>query len=236
MDSWVALISVILYYFMYICLWALMNISSKEIQIFEMCSWLVCSTLSDSNNMSNFAVSFASMGFVSLYLAGKLQTFSSHRPPHNMGVLAPVVPLLFALAIALSRTCDYHHHWQGKFLLKLSASFRQFYSAENRGNIILFSIGCSFLFWSPGNLTMTISSSELARNTFPLGKNVQTHGLHDYELQKNLGKNPSAKVAWSSKCIWILHNRRSIFYFYGAWREERPILFLILVKLALYIT
>ncbi|CAG0889193.1 unnamed protein product [Darwinula stevensoni] len=65
-----------------------------------------------TNIIKLVVVSFASMGFVSLYLAGKLQTFSSHRPPHNMGVLAPVVPLVFALAIALSRTCDYHHHWQ----------------------------------------------------------------------------------------------------------------------------
>ncbi|XP_058800479.1 phospholipid phosphatase 5 [Phymastichus coffea] len=58
------------------------------------------------------SLAFASFGFVALYLAGKLHTFSWNGKGQSWKLFLFVLPLGTALAIAVSRTCDYHHHWQ----------------------------------------------------------------------------------------------------------------------------
>ncbi|KAJ8686984.1 hypothetical protein QAD02_022778 [Eretmocerus hayati] len=58
------------------------------------------------------SLAFSSFGFVALYLAGKLHTFSWNGKGQSWKLFLFVLPLSTALAIAVSRTCDYHHHWQ----------------------------------------------------------------------------------------------------------------------------
>ncbi|XP_074642907.1 phospholipid phosphatase 5-like [Tubulanus polymorphus] len=59
---------------------------------------------------SSFA--FATFGFVTLFLAGKLRIFHREGRRNSLRLIAVILPLLIATIIALSRTIDYHHHWQ----------------------------------------------------------------------------------------------------------------------------
>ncbi|KAB2031907.1 hypothetical protein ES319_D05G336400v1 [Gossypium barbadense] len=75
--------------------------------------------------------SFAGLGYLSLYLAGKIHTFD--RQGHITKLCITVIPLLAASLVAVSRVDDYWHHWNdvfaGGFLgLVVSAfCYRQFF-------------------------------------------------------------------------------------------------------------
>jgi len=86
------------------------------------------------------SIMFSTIGFLSLYLAKKLNVYgpSSRREAWRM-ILASL-PFLLCLFVALSRTCDYHHHWQDVTvgsLLGFSiayASFRQYLCPSTEDN------------------------------------------------------------------------------------------------------
>ncbi|CAI2174337.1 19042_t:CDS:10 [Funneliformis geosporum] len=59
------------------------------------------------------STSFAGMGFLSLYLAGKLHVFDQKGYTYKGFVV--VSPLVIAILIAISRTEDYRHHWHDVF-------------------------------------------------------------------------------------------------------------------------
>ncbi|KAL7291330.1 hypothetical protein TKK_0014931 [Trichogramma kaykai] len=58
------------------------------------------------------SLAFSGFGFVALYVAGKLHTFSWNGKGQSWKLFLFLFPLGIALTIAISRTCDYHHHWQ----------------------------------------------------------------------------------------------------------------------------
>ncbi|XP_047518887.1 phospholipid phosphatase 5 [Pieris napi] len=87
------------------------------------------------------SLSFCSLGIASLWLCGRLGVLSRGRGS-GVRVSVTLAPLVLASCIALSRTCDYHHHWQDVLvgsILGLSVStfcYRQYYnplSSDNAG-------------------------------------------------------------------------------------------------------
>jgi diacylglycerol diphosphate phosphatase/phosphatidate phosphatase len=57
--------------------------------------------------------SFAGLGFLSWYLAGKIKVFD--RRGHVAKLCIIILPLLLAALVAVSRVDDYWHHWQDVF-------------------------------------------------------------------------------------------------------------------------
>ncbi|KAI3796142.1 hypothetical protein L1987_38807 [Smallanthus sonchifolius] len=57
--------------------------------------------------------SFAGLGFLALYLAGKIKAFD--RRGHVAKLCIVFLPLLMASLVAVSRVDDYWHHWQDVF-------------------------------------------------------------------------------------------------------------------------
>lgn len=57
-------------------------------------------------------VSFCSLGMASVWLCGRLGVLSRRRGS-GLRVVTSLAPLVVAACIAMSRSCDYHHHWQG---------------------------------------------------------------------------------------------------------------------------
>lgn len=53
---------------------------------------------------------FTGFGFQALYIMGKFQVFNKRG--HSLRLVISIFPLLIALLVGISRTCDYHHHWQ----------------------------------------------------------------------------------------------------------------------------
>ncbi|KAL5489824.1 hypothetical protein ACEPAI_4656 [Sanghuangporus weigelae] len=77
------------------------------------------------------SLSFAGLGFLSFYLAGKMHLFDEKG--HTTKAWISLMPLSGAALVAISRTMDYRHHWQDVLvgsLIGLVMSFfayRQYY-------------------------------------------------------------------------------------------------------------
>ncbi|KAH9856937.1 acid phosphatase/Vanadium-dependent haloperoxidase [Lenzites betulinus] len=77
------------------------------------------------------SLSFAGLGFLAFYLAGKLHLFD--RKGHTVKAWLALAPLSGAALVAISRTMDYRHHWQdvltGSIVGVVIAyfSYRQYY-------------------------------------------------------------------------------------------------------------
>lgn len=56
------------------------------------------------------------MTFLAMFLMDRLHVFKDKGRGQSWRLLISSMPLFGALLVALSRTCDYHHHWQDVFV------------------------------------------------------------------------------------------------------------------------
>lgn len=52
------------------------------------------------------------MAYLAMFLFARLHVFKERGRGQSWRLLVCLAPLFGALLVALSRTCDYHHHWQ----------------------------------------------------------------------------------------------------------------------------
>lgn len=76
--------------------------------------------------------SFCSLGFISIWLCGKLRVLSNNRG-EGVRVVTCLVPLVAAGVVSMTRCCDNHHHWEDVFagsIIGFTSSYfcyRQYY-------------------------------------------------------------------------------------------------------------
>ncbi|KAI8060737.1 phosphatidic acid phosphatase type 2/haloperoxidase [Gongronella butleri] len=82
-------------------------------------NYTICSTDINSHLMKDgfksfpsghSSFSFAGLGYLALYFAGKLRMFDERG--HTYKGFTFIIPLIGALLVVISRTRDYRHHWQ----------------------------------------------------------------------------------------------------------------------------
>ncbi|KAL1160771.1 hypothetical protein V6Z11_A07G086300 [Gossypium hirsutum] len=109
--------------------------------------------------------SFAGLGFLSLYLSGKIKAFD--RRGHVAKLCIVFLPLLVASLVGISRVDDYWHHWQDVFaggllgLVVATFCYLQFYpppyDANGSGTYAYFRV----IEESTANTTNTINAANL---------------------------------------------------------------------------
>ncbi|TFK72189.1 acid phosphatase/Vanadium-dependent haloperoxidase [Pluteus cervinus] len=104
---------------------------------FGLSNWTICTRLDLLNDgfrsfpSGHSSLSFAGLGFLSYYLAGKLHLFDRRGQAHKAWL--SLGPFAAAALVAVSRTMDYRHHWQdvltGSILGTVTSYFayRQYY-------------------------------------------------------------------------------------------------------------
>ncbi|KAI8129511.1 Phospholipid phosphatase 4 [Lucilia cuprina] len=60
----------------------------------------------------NEGLAFAGFGFITYYVGAKLHAFNHRGRGESWRLCVAITPLVLAALIAVSRTCDYHHHWE----------------------------------------------------------------------------------------------------------------------------
>ncbi|XP_075145459.1 phospholipid phosphatase 4 isoform X2 [Haematobia irritans] len=74
---------------------------------------------------SSFA--FAGFGFITYYVGAKLHAFNYRGRGRTWRLFISIAPLILAALVAISRTCDYHHHWEDVTVGSIIGLFVSYY-------------------------------------------------------------------------------------------------------------
>lgn len=138
---------------------------------------------------SSFA--FAGFGFLSIYLMGKFQIFHKNGRGQSIRLILSILPLLAALLVAISRTCDYHHHWQDVTVGSLIGlglaylSYRQYYPS-------LSSTNCNFSYVSQNTNSYSTRTIQIMKNN---GAGNSSRKIED-DGEKRLIDESEKDVKW----------------------------------------
>ncbi|XP_063939906.1 putative lipid phosphate phosphatase 3, chloroplastic, partial [Daucus carota subsp. sativus] len=148
-----------------------------------------------------YAGSFAGLGFLSFYLAGKLKAFD--QKVNVAKICTVLLPLLAAALVCVSRVDDYRHHWQDVFvggllgLVMATICYLQFfpppYHTNGWGPYAHFDVvgeasSTQFPVTPVDDIEMHVTQSQAARTselfvTIPLGHNSSSM-LNEVEAEK----------------------------------------------------
>ncbi|KVH97606.1 lipid phosphate phosphatase 2-like isoform X1 [Cynara cardunculus var. scolymus] len=126
--------------------------------------------------------SFAGLGFLALYLAGKIKAFD--RRGHVAKLCIVFLPLLMASLVAVSRVDDYWHHWQDVFaggLLGLTVAtfcYLQFFPAPYHSEG-----------WGPYAYFRALEETRSNRRVDDRVDEVGTHAMEIPDLNQQSGQN-----------------------------------------------
>ncbi|KAG5639518.1 hypothetical protein H0H81_000663 [Sphagnurus paluster] len=97
---------------------------------FGLSSWQICTQTNASLLRDGFrsfpSASFAGLGFLAFYLAGKLHLFD--RRGHTTKAWLSLAPFAAAALVAISRTMDYRHHWHDVLVGSLLGTVVSYFS------------------------------------------------------------------------------------------------------------
>ncbi|XP_074581958.1 lipid phosphate phosphatase 2-like isoform X1 [Curcuma longa] len=158
--------------------------------------------------------SFAGLGFLSWYLAGKMQAFD--RRGHVAKLCLVLLPLLAASLVAISRVDDYWHHWQdvvvGGLIGLVVASFcyLQFfpppYDANGWGPHAYFQMLAETQ--SKSQVPNAANPSAGSEPAYTAYSELQDVGTRDSELSREIKKvanfSQAACLVWSNSKVAIV--------------------------------
>lgn len=178
-------------------------------------------------SISVLAGSFAGLGFLSWYLAGKIKAFD--RGGHVAKLCIVVLPLLIAAMVGVSRVDDYWHHWQdvftggilGRFAWKIRAAFHLLQIPLFQSTISYCHVGFTLQdWWLLPSATFSSSHHLLVNKVMPLvlafnhflflGK-FSVHFFYNigtfpavYIFLKSCDKYMYIIIFWEKKYIYII--------------------------------
>ncbi|KAG1469026.1 hypothetical protein G6F56_003501 [Rhizopus delemar] len=136
--------------------------------------------------------SFAGLGYLSFFIAGKLKLFDEMG--HTYKGFCSVSPFLGAALVAISRTEDYRHHWHDVFIGSILGAvcgyfaYRQYYPSLAH-DTCHYPFMARFVYWSTDKRKINEEETALATASEESSKHDSGNHLFEYENNRKNQRN-----------------------------------------------